>query len=540
MPEETAAPLNEYYHPSLFNWFIGIIVIATGISYLLFTASSPTPAITPYLLTVKILKVASILIGLGLVVFGSNEADESKKDKLFYAGIGILSAALSGIFYLSGDYGSASGHAVLSALLILYVFISFSDLSKMLLLTNLWGILLSVVFVLKPSFLEFAPMIVWARDNQFYFGVILAVYSSINLAASWLSLRGNKRALYATTILTSLAAFIVCVLTVSDGIKDVGTASAILGVFALSFPVWLNIEPLGRLSVLKFINAFSWLFMIVILGTVLSLYIQNTFVKFLSEDMTSREIHATKVLDRYLSERKLSVEGFQSNPQLLSLAAASKQNPAEIEAQLKELYLISRKFLRVVYINPEGKIVASYPVNPSIIGTDVSSLTYYRQARNDSQVAVSDIIAPETPNALPLVAVSGQLSKTSNTASGKTTEKPVVLGVISGWIDMYDLNEALANQKYNDQTTFTLANTSEVVINDIVTNVTNDKSQIPVIRVVGKVPSVNWTLTLEQPLQQVKTNYMAVTSAIFLISMLSGISSIFIMLYIEKREKQVI
>lgn len=488
------------YHLSLFNWFLGILLIFSGLGYFLFPDLAPAPQLLPFLGYIKLIKIFLIISGGALIFLGSNRLRNTISEKFFYSLICVLNVFLILILLKTNDPLAIATNGILTVFLLIFLIYKFLDLTKIILLINGWVVGSGIVFYFRPDFLEFTPLVYWINNNLFLFAAIWILGIFFLVILSRLSLKGNKTALLIFSLITAISSLIISILTLTVDINDITLYSAVLSIFSFSLPIWLYIEPLGLLSRKKLLNAFSWWLVIIIIGTVLSFYTQNLFKVFLTTDLGDRAKDSAKAMESYLNERVLAVSGFQESGELIKLMSTEKKDQTALENKLKELYLASRKFLRIVVIDKNNKIISTYPRDLSLIG----------------QQPIIDQIPY----------ISGKL----NTADGS------FLGTISGIVDIADINDLLQDFKYNDQTNF-------LIIDDKKNILIGDKTktmqgQGGAIEAFATVNTYNWQITVEQPFVNLSGGNRTIASIVFLTSIISAVSSLLIMLYLDRKKIQ--
>lgn len=519
-PKPTVKKTDDFfYHLSLFNWFLGILLIFSGLAFFIFPNLTPNQQLINYLGYLRLIKIFLIVSGGALIVLGSDRLHNTTSEKVFYSFICFLNIFLVLIFFKTGDYLAVATNGILTIALLIFLIYKFTDLTKIIFLIDGWMIASGIIFYLWPDFLEFGPLAYWIKNNLYLFATIWILAIFILLILSRLSLKGNKKALLIFSLAVAIPSLIISVITLVVGINDIVLYSAVLSIFSFGLPIWLYVEPLGSLSRTKLLNAFSWWLIIIIIGTLLSFYTQNLFKVFLTSDLTDRAKNTASSIQSYLDDRQLIVQGFQSSDELVKLMSSQKKDPVALEKKLKELYLASRKFLRIIAVDETGKIIAAYPNDLSLIGQEIGSQNYFQNARNSSQVAISDFI--QTQIAFPVIYVSSRL----NASDGK------FLGVVSGIIDTADINDLLQNFKYDELTNFLMVDSK----NNILIGNKTIQEQGGAMEAFASVKNYNWKITVEQPFKNSAGGDRTVASVVFLASIISAISSLFIMLYVRRR-----
>lgn len=460
-----------------------------------------------------------MICGGALIILGSDRLHNTTAEKFFYSIICFLNIFLILSSLKTNDWLTVGINGILTLFLLIFLVYKFLDLTKMILLIDGWVIVLGIVFYFWPNFAGFETLIYWIQNNLFLFATIWILEIIFLLILSILSLKGNKTALLIFSWAVALPSLIFSIINLTVGIGDFVLYGGILAVFSFSLPIWLYIEPLGSLTRAKLLNAFSWWLIIIIIGTILSFYTQNLFKVFLTSDLSDRANNVSKTIETYLNERKLVVQGFQNSDQLIQLLSAKKIDLPGLEKELKELYLVSRKFLRIIVTDKNGKIISSYPSDSSLVDQDVNNQMFFQETKNSTQITISDFIGP-TP---PVSYVSGRLSG----ADGE------FLGIVSGIIDVSDINDRLQDFKYDEQTLFLITdNKGNILIGD---NNQINQEQNGAIEAFATVKNYDWKITVKEPFKNLSGKDKTIASIVFLTSIISAISSLFIMLYTRRR-----
>lgn len=482
------------YRLSFFNWFLGIWLIFSGIGYILFPELVQDQRFL-------LIKIFLIICGGALIFFGSNRLYNTVQERALYFLISIFSAFSIPILGKSGNQLIIATNIVLIIFLLFFLLKKLPDLTKIILLVDGWVIASGIVFYLWPDFTAFDPFSFWIKNNLGWFATIWILGMILLLIFSILSLKGNKNALLIFSYTIGITSLVLSILTSINGINDVAINSSILGTFAFSLPIWLYIEPLGLLTRLKLFNAFSWWLIIIIIGTGLSLYTKNSLRTFLNNNINDWTMNAAKSVESYFSERQLIMEGFRNNEELTRLISSKKKDQAALGNKLKELYLASRKFMRLVIADENGIIEATYPSDSSLLNK-----------------SIHEISSP--------LNISGAISNTS----GK------ILGTILGVIDINDIKDNLNDFKYDEQTNIAVIDDkNNVLINsEPMLNLTK-LGQGLVIKSSAPISVDNWKLTMEQPIHSLTQGDRTIASTVFLISIISAIGSLLIMLYSNRK-----
>ncbi len=532
----------------LFEWFNACLGIFLGASALLFP---------PLLIgTVNrgaldmILYVKSSLIFFGITFILSDLFLGSYQFRHLVINIvyGLVFGSLAILFFQTHNISAVATYGTIGLLAFLGVWVGRVNYLRFLILAHLLGLLIGFVLIfrledLKLGFISFliSQHILWV--SLLWFGLVIL--------ATFLNLRSffqNRTNFIGALILAGLSG-VICLASIFANYWDQALFTGVMMTFLLFLPLWKKIEFIRDFKRKDFFSAISWLLLVPVIGISVAFYVQKSFEDDLKKNILDHADKAAALVELIMNDAQVSARSFKDSPELISLLSDKNSKISSIDLKVKDLYLTSRTFKRLFLTDEKGKTLSLYPTDPALVGFDLSSRDYFQNARSNSNVFVSNVVNNKINNAPPALLLS---------VSVRSADKKL-LGVISGSLELKNIEDKLNELKIDSKTNFRVAESkknylihpnsaqiaqkaaddsvmSKAVNGETgITEVYNEQGEFS-LRAHAPIRNYNWGLVEEQPLSDLIKPTLTTSFLIYLATTISGIAAFLCYIYLKKKE----
>src|SRR3989344_5229600 len=391
--EITHTLLNRVANPDLFDWFLALTAIFIGLTEFLYPAKYQLLSMEPYLTALLLTK--SLLITSGIILIATDifvPVKQTLHHAISRSPLILAYILLTGINLAANQYQSAAALGPLALFSFLSViwhkyppprFILFIYL---LLLSQAWAI------ILQPQSFLYFDLRYFISTNPYLFLVLVSGFSTVWLITSLYTSKASRPLFLFHLWLIGFIFFILGLSHLNDQSWTKAVISFCVATFSFLLPGYTSIESLSRYSRRQILLAFSWLTGIIILGIVIVLLIQNSYKANLLSSQNQAVTAAVKSVDSYLSEAASALVSISQSP--------------KISDRLKELYLTTNTFKRLILVSSQGEITAAYPPYSVLPVLPISANEYFGQSLASANPIVYHAYPPLTPDLTPAVYIS--------------------------------------------------------------------------------------------------------------------------------------
>lgn len=546
--EEAENLIKKIHTPSIFDWFVALLSIFVGLSYFLFPLYTQLRSFDSYLVLFSFLRGILIFLGVGLIasdILGYRE-------KVYHLGLHFLIGALflfAGLILLeTGNIMQSVGNFAIAILLLLTSFLKLDELKKFTFFLLFLAVVAGIMFVLNPELFPSRTLSFLISENRILFGLFWA--SLFGLVVWMLVLKKIRESSFGLLpyIILAAGALFYAALSIKNGFWESGVYSLVLGSFALILPFRYKFDSFSKFSKKELLEAFAWFVTVLVIGVGLVFYLQQSFKSYVAQESQKSLKLGIKIVESYIEESRRAIVSFSQDEDLIATFSVTKMDIDKLDQLGRKFYLNSTTFRRVIFIDEEGKGVTVYPADESFKGVDLSERNYFRQAKTNKRIAISEVIKPVIPGVPAAIVIAAPI----------LDQNENFRGVVGGSVDFVKLTSKMNEIKFGSDGIFVIADSSRKIIlhpdekmllesveaNEALLLAVDGKSgQIEGFSNKGKlqlqsfapIEFLGWGIVAQQPLAEVLRQSSTTAFMIFLVTILSGIGSLLAVLYIRKR-----
>lgn len=376
--------------PSLFDWYIGISSIVLGFSLALFSRLFEEVTVVQFLPWMSSVRVSFILGGFGLLFTDIIGESRSRWHITFHAVLAASYAALAFIMLGINDGDAVMLFGLLSVTMIVTYLLGMGGIGSLSL--YLWFLTLLPPFVHYVWPLDFNVPPLWSVFAPVHPGLFLGFWTAASAIEGWLLWWGyhKKRLVFWIIMGLSAAALVatsVWYATNSFWIRSFFTL--VLGVFTLFSPVWGAFRFAHKKDRRLVFSLFGYLLMLFIVGINIIRFMQTNVLEFASNQYLNKVNYGRVVVETTLTSVKMGLESAAQNQLLVS--AIAKEDTEVIGGILRGLYEGSLGVRRLLAVTLNGDILASYPLDESLVGQNIAYREYFTNAVLTKKTFISDV-----------------------------------------------------------------------------------------------------------------------------------------------------
>lgn len=531
-------------NPSLFDWFVALMAIFVGISYMLFPYYMLDYEFKNYLSIVQSFKYSLIVLGIGLVGADVFKVKGRFHRDFFHLLLGINFFSLAVIFYLLNQYLSMIGNLGIALIIFLTLFIRFNEVIRFSVLVTFMGLLTGIIYWIDPSQFILPGLVYWIDANKILFIILwffgIFGFMSISLMAY---VKGGFF-LKLMSGLLAIGAYSYASLNLGLLHWDEAVYALVLGSFGLILPTYKKFELFTRGSKRELLLSFIWLAGVILIGIGLVYYTQLTFRNYLFAENKKSLDQAVETINQFVDDGSRSVTFFATNSDLVKELSSKKPDEKNLAELLKNFYLSSSVFRRVSFIDNTGKGVVIYPADNSFKGEDFSDRQYYQEVEAGKRIVISEGFRTRLQvRDRATVLIAAQILDNDNQ----------FLGVLVGSVDLNKLQSLIQKYELGSGGTFTIADQHNQIIihsdsNKLLQTISINQALILAsqgktgeltdygedkkmyLQTYQNIPKLGWSITAKQPLIEISAQNSTVAFMVFLVTLISGVGSLLVII----------
>jgi excisionase family DNA binding protein len=525
--------------PNIFEWFVGISAILSGLALFLFNTSGPRGEATRFAMIMPMARIILVAAGFGVLLSCMFTKPKSFWRSIFHGILSAMGLVNAMVLLRGGDINAALIYGALATLIGATIFVPMG------------GILATTLYI--AFLMAVAPItLVFARTSVSVAPLLEAIPLSFPLIASLLVL-----------------ASVICIVSIIVGYRrhnrwyTVGMWGAAFGSLAVAFwfgllnywsrsfffvavslaalflPVWRRVQYAGshREKTLSHVM-FGVVSVVLCVAIVVLGLMQAQVWSYNKEEFTNKQVYGAILTDTVFNSAQSVLLAAAQNPRLAQ--GMKTQDQEAIHEASKVVYEGNEYIRRIVVLDAKGMGLALYPPG-TFDQPDFSFRDYFMVARDTRAPYVSNLFQAQADRAGRYV-----VTVSVPVVDEKTDE---FVGVIAGSVDLDRLANRLQQVAIEERGEFFVVadERGTIVIHPTRTRVNQPLREEDMTRLAldgkqgveqgvvldgkvgmvayGPVPSLGWAVSLRAPSSSVlalnESSYIALFTAIA-VSILSG------------------
>lgn len=526
--------------PCLFDWFISLVSMVMGLTIILFVRNFEEFSKVPLSEFLIPIKINFLVAGIGL--FTNNLFNRVRRKAFFisYLIIFINSLAYALFLFLGKDILGGCFFILASIIIFFHTFFNLKGTVSFSIIVTIFTVLSPVIMFFFPSVTDLSTIIKMTGLDQ---NLVISLWSILVVIINlyiWL-FKKEKNFVYwicYTIISIGLGYFAYLYLVQLYWSRALIYVLLILFLLILSF--WDEITEKNQTTQREARQTFISIALIFLVGICIIWINQNNIRSYAQNELINKLTYGKNLVELTISDSQNKLEILSKNKSLIE--AVNKNNIDILNRMLKDIYLYSSSFRRVVIADEKGDLLTNYPY-VNIDYSNIAFRDYFKQVKTEKKSYLSNIFQ---------TSADGQKRYVVSINVPILDEENNFKGILIGSFDINSLSEKLgqiANLK--DKEYFIVIDgeggliispknvnkLNNVEIDELVKNVPNginlettSELENKQLQIHDKITDKKWTIAIRRPLLQTY-NFDKLTNLLILFSII-GFSLITIYLNI--------
>jgi excisionase family DNA binding protein len=526
--------------PCLFDWFISLVSIVMGLTMILFVRNFEEFSKVPLSEFLIPIKINFLVAGIGLFVNNLFNRIRRKAFFISYLIIFINSLAYALFLFLGKDILGGCFFILASIIIFFHTFFNLKGSISFAIMVTIITVLSPVIMFFFPSAIDLSTIIKITGLNQ---NLVISLWSILTVIVNsciWL-FKKEKNYVYwiCYTIITIGLGYFAYLYSV-----QLYWSRALIYVLLILFlfihSYWDEITEKNQVDQKGTKQTFISIALIYLVGIGIIWTNQNNIRSYVQNELINKLSYGKNLVEWTISDSQNKLEILSKNKSLIE--AVNKNNIDILDGLLKDIYLYSSSFRRVVIADEKGDLLTNYPYS-NIDYSNIAFRDYFKKVQTEKKSYLSNIFQ---------TSAEGQKRYVVSINVPILDEDSNFIGILIGSFDINSLSEKLgqvANLK--DKEYFIVideegdliispkyvSKLSNVEIEELVKNVPNvinsettSELENKQLQIHNKITDQKWTIAIRRPLLQTY-NFDKLTNLLILFSIV-GFSLITIYLNI--------
>ncbi len=374
---------------NIFDWFIGIAAIVSGVGLYLFNVTFGTLPLQPGMPILSSMRILLIGGGIGILMTNFVYSAHLVWHKIFHGVLTVAGISLTILLGITRDIDAVAIYGTLTAVIILTMFVRLGRIVPFVLYLSLLAVAAPVVAFVAPGDFHVAAFAATLHVAPLVYAIGLSCVSGVFLFLLWWGMYRNKGVFWFCTFAAALVYFGLAFWFAHHQFWSRAFFFMIVGLTTMYLPSW------DDLSMNK--NKRAHTVAVAVFGAIMALILAGVGVVYITQmnvSSTVRRENAQKVdfartmLEAELQSVKSTVTTASINADLI--AAVKVKDQATLMDVSRIMFESSGSIRRIIVLDKDGQAVLLYPLGTFDI-TDLSFRDYFIQARDTGKLYVSDI-----------------------------------------------------------------------------------------------------------------------------------------------------
>lgn len=531
--------------PCLFDWFISLVSIVMGLTMILFVRNFEEFSKAPLSEFLIPIKINFLVAGVGLFISSLFNQARRKAFFIFYLII-FINSLIFALFLFSGKDILGGCFFVLTSIMILFhTLFNLKGIISFTILVTILTVLSPVIMLLFPSVIDLSTIIRMTGLDQNMVISLWSILAVIVNSCIWL-FKKEKNSVYwicftAITIGLGYCAYLYSVqLYWSRALIYI-----LLILFLLILSFWDEIAEKNQATQNITKQTFISITLIFLVGIAIIWTNQNNIHRYIQNELINKLSYGENLIESTISDSQNKLEILSKSKSLIE--AVNKNNIDILDELLKDIYLYSSSFRRVVIADEKGDLLTNHPYT-NIDYSNIAFRDYFKRVKAEKKSYLSNIFQ---------TSADGQKRYIVSINVPILDEENNFKGILIGSFDINSLSEKLGQiTNLKDKEYFIvideeggliispkyLNKLSNVEIEELVKNVPNGiniettaELENKQLQIHDKIADKKWTIAIRRPLLQTY-NFDKLTNLLILLSIVGfSLITVYLNIFYLKR-----
>ncbi len=440
---------NPLLFPNIFEWFVGVSAVLSGIALFLFNTTGPHNQATGFALILPMVRIVLVAGGVGVLLSSMFTKPRSIWRRIFHGILSLMGIVNAIVLLRGGDLNAALIYGVIALFVGVNIFVPIGGILAATLYIVFLLATAPVAVFLAGANMSVAPVIEAIPLSFPVVAGIFALFSSGSILCVVVGYR-RRNGLYAVGMLAAA----VAALAVAFWFGQINYWSrafffVVVALTAVFLPMWRKIQYEGskREKVLAH-GMFAAVSAILCVAVFVVGFIQAQAWNYNKNEFANKQEYGSILVDTVFNTTQSVLMAAAENPNLAT--GIRKNDEGAINAAIKVAYEGNEYVRRVVVLDAKGFGLLLYPPG-EFTDPDLSFRDYYIAVRDTRAPYVSNLFQAQADEQRYVVAVAVP-------ALDKKTDEFV--GVLVGSVDLDRLAHKLQQVAIEDRGSFLWSQTS--------------------------------------------------------------------------------
>lgn len=416
--------------PSLFDWFVSLVSIIIGFTMILFVRNFEefsNIGFTQFLLPIKI---NFLIAGVGL--FTVNILNRARKNWYFIFNLIIFLnlSAFSLILFLSKDLLGFTIFGLISFVMFFHLVLNLKGIVSFALYISLLTILLPIILIIYPSAINLPVL------------SFISTWSPIQAAIAWLIVASTINGVIWLWQNKQKSLFWISLLIFSAGLVYFAHLYAVqlywsraliftlifLSIIISSF--WHKLNFKDKEIQKTVVSIFGDLLLIFLAIVTIIWVTQNNIRSYAQDELVNKLVYGGTLVESTINSSKEKLEILSRDKSFIE--AVKKKDTAFLKKSIKDFFVYSLNFRRILMSDDKGEILNMYP-EANILFKNVDFREYFQVIKASKKSYISNLFEAEVDGKKEVVVVATPI----------LDEDENFIGVLIGSLDINSLANKL-------------------------------------------------------------------------------------------------
>ncbi len=382
---------------NIFDWFIGVAAIVSGVALFLFNQTfdfvNPQPT-GPVLPAVRILLIGG---GFGILLTNLYYEAHHTWHKVFHGVLVAAGLVMTVFLLLIRDFDGIAIYGALTAVIALTMFVRLGNIFPFVLYLILISVIGPFVVFLAPWDFHISAVASYLHGTPAVLGALLVCVSAGFAYVFWRGLSRTKAIFWVSSYGAAIVYLFLSFIFANYQFWSRAFFFMIIGLTCMYLPMWEDlVESRSKTVHTLALGVFAAILGLILVGNaVVFIFQQNVIATIRSENMQKVD-YARVAFESDIQSVKSTVTTASINANLV--AAVEKRDDNALTDLSRIIFDSSDSIRRLVILDKNGQGVFVYPWG-TFDRTDLSFRDYFIQARDTGKLHVSDVFESLIDNA---------------------------------------------------------------------------------------------------------------------------------------------
>lgn len=386
---------------NIFDWFIGVSAIVTGLALFLFNASldrTGISAVAPGMSAIR-----TILIGCGFGILATNVTGHTHRiwHKLFHILLGVGGMVMAVVFFANGEIDGSLTYGALALLVFASAFIHIGGAAWVCVYMSLLAPLVPLTLIFMPGH----PMVANLLTKLPFTtptAIVIAIIAAVSFLVSiWWGYFRSKRLFWIITWLAAFWSFGIAFYYAGGSYWSRSFMFLIIGMTSLFLSPWeMLVAARSRRADIFTLGVFGAVFAVLLAGLASVYLMQTNSIATVERENTYKVAYAKNTVETTIASIRDTLVATAENPAFIKMVAS--EDMKAITDTERIIFESNNAIRRIVLLDAKGMGINLYPEG-IFNQQDLSFRDYFKAARDTGKPYVSDIYEAKTDNTRRLV-----------------------------------------------------------------------------------------------------------------------------------------